>query len=74
MLDKGTFHIKAFHHYNDFIEKDIYRNEQIIINKTQLKESCRYDDEVCPIDIYIKLLSTTRDRRVETTIYQVSKW
>ena len=72
LLDKGTFHIKAFHYDKNFVDTVIYRNEQIIINKTQLNINCSYDDEVCPIDIYIKLLSTGRDRRVETTIYQVN--
>ena len=72
LLDKGTFHIKVLHHYNIIKEKDIYRNEQIMINKAELNDSCIYNDEVCPIDIYIELNSTGRDRRVETTIYQIN--
>ena len=72
LLDKGTFHIKVLHHYNIIREADIYRNEQIMINKTELLESCIYNDEVCPVDIYIELSSTGRDRRVETTIYQIN--
>ena len=72
LLDKGTFDIKVSHNYNYIITKEIFRNEIIVINKEQLKEKCVYDDEVCPIDVYIDLKSTSRDRRVETTIYQVN--
>ena len=72
LLDKGTFYIQVIHHYEIIMEKEIYRNYQIIMDKKQLSEICIYYDEVCPIDVFLELKSIGRDRRLETTIYQVN--
>ena len=71
LVQKGTFKIGVSHHYDTIIDTTIYRNEQILINKEKLKEVCKGNEEVCPFDIFITLMSNEEERRLETTIYQI---
>ena len=72
LLDKGIYIVRVLHHYQEIERKEIYRNEQIFVNRTTLLSYCQSDSEVCPIDVFIKMISTDGDRRLETTIYQVN--
>ena len=70
--DKGTFNVKITHHYNDVKDEQlIFRNSHIVITKKELEEACLYPDEVCPIDIFIRAETVEKERKLETTIYQV---
>ena len=71
--DKGTFNVKITHHYNDIKpEQQIFRNGHIVLSKNDLKKSCSFNDEVCPIDIFIRAETVEKQRKLETTIYQVN--
>ena len=71
--DKGTFNVKIIHHYNDIKDEEkIFRNCHIVITKEDLKSACNYDDEVCPIDIFIRAETVEKERKLETIIYQVN--
>ena len=72
LIDKGTFNIQVKHYDEIIVQKNIYRKEQILIDNKQLNNSCKVNDEVCPIDVSIELISTDMDRNLETTIYQIN--
>ena len=72
LLEKGIFNVIVMHHYNNIKEQKIYRNEQIIISKEELKTECKGNEEVCPFDVFITLESNETERRLQTTIYQIN--
>ena len=70
LVDKGTFKVSILYHYQAFKEVEIFRNEQIVVDTDKLKEVCP-ENEVCPIDVFIELLTYDTYRQLETSIYQI---
>ena len=72
LLDKAPYTIDIHFGQLGHIEKKIHRNEQLFIYTKELNEGCVLNNEVCNLNMNIELDNKNRDRRLETTIYQVN--
>ena len=71
LVDKAPYKVTiSFGDYNK--ETTIYRNIQLFVYSSDLSTNCRYKDDVCTVNINIELEKKNRDRRLETTIYQIN--
>ena len=71
LIDKSTFKVIVYHDNKPLKNREIYRNDQIFITKDELEENC-VENETCKFDVYIELTNLEKEKRVETTIYQVN--
>ena len=73
LLDKAPYIVKVYFGYLEKVRKTIYRNENIILISSTLKEECKDKDEVCTINLSIELENKDNENesKLETTIFQV---
>ena len=74
LIDKSTFKVEIQFNYFTYKNATVFRNQQLFIYTDELRNRCE-KDEVCTINVYIRLedpkqLETTT-KRIETTISQV---
>ena len=71
LVDKAPYKVTiSFRDY--FKETTIHRNIQLFVYSSELSTHCKYKDEVCTVNVNIELERKNRDRRLETTIYQIN--
>jgi hypothetical protein len=72
LLDKAPYNVEIHYGKGGFKSAKIHRNDQIFLFSKDLREGCQLINEVCNININIELENKDRERRLETTIYQVN--
>ena len=74
LIDKTTYKVQVSFGNERYNEETIYRNDQIYLYSSILKEKCQEEDEVCTINLNIELdnKNDEKPRKLETTIYQVN--
>ena len=71
LIDKAPYKVTiSFGNYNK--ETTIYRNTQLFVYSSDLRSNCKYKDEVCTVNFNIELEKKIRERKLETTIYQIN--
>ena len=71
LIDKSIFNVKISFDYFPYKNITVYRNLQFFINSNDTINFCPID-EICTINIVIKLSETSKPRRVETTVSQIN--
>jgi len=69
LIDKASFNVTIRVNRNFLSSKTIYRNTQLYVKKEDFKVCPK--DEVCTVDVEVEMWNSTRDRRVELTMYQL---
>ena len=74
LIDKTTYKVQISFGNEKYNEYTIYRNDQIFLYSSILKQNCKEVDEVCTINLNIELdnKNDEKQRKLETTIYQVN--
>ena len=74
LIDKTTYKAQISFGNERYNEETIYKNDQIYLYSSILKEKCQEEDEVCTINLNIELdnKNDEKPRKLETTIYQVN--
>ena len=71
LIDKAPYKVTiSFGDYNK--ETTIYRNTQLFVYSSDLSTNCKYKDEVCTVNFNIELEKKNKNRKLETTIYQIN--
>ena len=71
LLDKAYFDYQI--KINDKVYKtdSVYRTGQIYIHREDILLKCTEDMEVCPVEVRVQMRESTRERKVEITMYQL---
>ena len=71
LIDKGIYNVQLLHNNKIIKTETIYRNQQLLVYNSELKEICK-NDEVCTVNVYIDLENKEQNKRFEITMYQVN--
>ena len=74
LIDKTTYKMQISFGNEKYNEETIYRNDQIFLYSSILKQNCKEVDEICTINLNIELENKEDEnpRKLETTICQVN--
>ena len=70
LIDKAYFNITIRVNRKNPTTSTIYRNTQLYVTQYDFEKNCP-KDEVCTVDVEILMWNSTRERKVETTMYQL---
>ena len=72
LIDKAPYTVTIRYGQIGLLERKVHRNEEIIIYSSDLQRCCQLVKEVCNVRINIELENKNRERRLETTVYQIN--
>jgi hypothetical protein len=70
LIDKAYFNITIQVNRKNPSTSKIYRNTQLYVTKDDFEKNCP-TDEVCTVDVEVLMWNSTRERKVELTMYQI---
>lgn len=71
LLDKAYFDVKVKIKGETYDKYIVYRTQQIYIRNEKIKEMCKEELEVCAVEVSITMRESTRERKIEITMYQL---
>ena len=72
LIDKAPYNVTINYGKGGYYATQIHRNDQIYLFSKDLEKACQHNKEVCNVNINIELVNKGRERRLETTIYQIN--